>query len=69
MPHLKGLRYTKDGTRTLGYGCTSSIFQDVMKSDNLLHKQGFVDSFSQTTVTLLDKKFEPYNNEIPELLV
>ena len=40
-----------------------------MKSDNLLHKQGFVDSFSQTTVTLLDNLFEPYDNEIPELLV
>ena len=42
---------------------------DVMKSDTLLHKQGFVDSFSQTTVTLLDTPFEPYNNEIPELVV
>ena len=33
------------------YSClTKSISQDVMKSDNLLHKRGFVDSISQTTV-------------------
>ena len=42
--------YGKDESRGLSCGCTSSIFQDVMKSDNLLHKRGFVDSLLQTTV-------------------
>ena len=30
---------------------TSSICQDILKSDNLLHKWGFVDSQSVTNVT------------------
>ena len=46
---LKGLKYGKDKSRGLSCGCTFSICQDIMKSDNLLHKQGFVDSLSQTT--------------------
>ena len=32
---------------------TSSISQDVLKSDNLLHKRGFVDSLLQTTVRVI----------------
>ena len=51
VPHLKGLRYGKDETRELGYGHTSRIRQDVMKSDNLLHKQDFKDFLLQTTVS------------------
>ena len=53
VPHLKGLRYDKDESRGLSCGYTSSICQDVMKSDNLLHKRRFVDSLSQTLVKLL----------------
>ena len=53
VPHLKGLRYGKDESRGLSCGCTSSICQDVMKSDNLLHKWGFVDSLLQTIVKSL----------------
>ena len=52
VSHLKVLRYNKDESRGLSCGCTSSICQDVMKSENLLHKRGFVDSLLQTTVTL-----------------
>ena len=37
-------------TRGLCCGCTSSICQEVIKSDNLLHKQGFVDSLLQTNI-------------------
>ena len=48
-PHLKGLRYGKYESRGLSCGWTYSICQDVMKSDNLLHKWGFVDSLSQAT--------------------
>ena len=44
VPHLKALRYGKDETRGLSCGSTSRIWQDILKSDNLLHKQGFVDS-------------------------
>ena len=50
VPHLKGLRYGKDESRGLIVGCTSSICHYVMKSDNLPHKRGFVDSQSQTNV-------------------
>ena len=41
VTHCEGLRYGKDESRELSCGCTSSICQDVMKSDNLLHTQGF----------------------------
>ena len=53
VPHLKRLRYGKDESRELSCECTSSICQDVMKSDNLLNKQGFGDSLLQTTVPYL----------------
>ena len=49
MPHWKGLRYGEDESRGLSCGCTSSICQNVLKSDSLLHKWGFVDSQSVTT--------------------
>ena len=52
VPNLKDLRYGKDESRGLSWSCTSSIFQDVMKSDNFLHKQGFVDSLLQTIVRM-----------------
>ena len=35
---------------------TSSIYQDFMKSDNLLHKWGFVDSQSVSTIKHPTKK-------------
>ena len=44
IPHLKDLRYGKYEKRGLSFGSTSSICQGILKSDNLLHKQGFVDS-------------------------
>ena len=36
--HLKALRYGKYETRGLSCGSTSSICQEILKSDNLLHK-------------------------------
>ena len=50
VPHWKSLSYGKDESRELSCGFTSSICLDIMKSDNFLHKQEFVDSLSQTTV-------------------
>ena len=50
VPHLKALRCGKDQSRELGYDSTLSICQDVLKSGNLLHKLGFVDSLMHTTV-------------------
>ena len=44
VPHWKALRYGKDESKRLSYDSTPSICPDVLKSDNLLHKQGFVDS-------------------------
>ena len=38
VPHWKALRYGKDGSRELSCGSASSI----LKSNNLLHKRGFV---------------------------
>ena len=50
VPHWKALRYGKDGPRQLSCGSISSICQAILKSDNLLHKWGFVDSQSLRTV-------------------
>ena len=50
VPHLKALKYDKEGSRQLCCGCTFSTYQDVLKNDNLLHKQGFVDFIMYTTV-------------------
>ena len=47
---MKGLRYVKDESRGLNCDSTSGICQDVLKSDNLLHKWSFVDSQFVTTV-------------------
>ena len=50
VPHLKALRYGIFERRGLSCGSTSSNSQGVIKSDNLLHKQDFVDSEMKTTV-------------------
>ena len=50
VPHWKALRYGKYGLRNLGCGSTFSICQDVLKSDNLLHKRGLVDYQMVATV-------------------
>ena len=46
VPHWKALRYGKDDWR--GHCCCSTlnIHQDILKSDNLLHKRGFVELVS-----------------------
>ena len=43
VPHLKALRYDNYESRGFSCGSTFSICQDVLKSDNLLQKQGIVD--------------------------
>ena len=50
VPHLKARRYGKYDLRGLSYGSTVNIYQDVLKSGNLLHKRGFVDSQLSSTV-------------------
>ena len=50
VPHLKALRYGIYEGKGLSCGRTLRISQNVMKSDNLQHKRGFVDSPLQTTV-------------------
>ena len=50
VPHWKALRYGKADLRGLSCGSTLKIYQDVLKSGSLLHKQGFVDSQFGTTV-------------------
>ena len=52
MPHLKALNYGKDESKELSCGSTSSICQGILKSDNLLHKPGFVKTQSLRTVTV-----------------
>ena len=46
--------------RGLNCGSTLNICQDVLKSDNLLHKWGLVDSQSSSSVSVLD--FEWWNS-------
>ena len=48
--HWKALRYEKNELGGLSYNTTFSICEDVLKSDNLLNKQGFFDSLMHTTV-------------------
>ena len=50
ITYWKALRCGKYETRGLNCGSTLSICQDVLKSDNLLHKLGFVDSLMHTIV-------------------
>ena len=52
VPHFKALRRGKPETRGLICCYTSNICQDVLKSDNLQHKQGFVYSQAQNTVDI-----------------
>ena len=54
MSHLEAFRHGKYETKGLSCSITSSICQDVLKSDNLLHKQGFVYFKMKTTVGLHD---------------
>ena len=41
VPHWKAPRYGKDELLGLSYDSTLSIFQDVLKSGNFLHKRGW----------------------------
>ena len=52
VPHWKALRYGKDNSRGLSCISTLNIHQGVLKSGNLLHKRGFVDSQLNCTVPL-----------------
>ena len=44
VPHWKALSSGKYEPRRLRFGSSLNICQDVLKSANLLHKQGFDDS-------------------------
>ena len=59
VPHWKALRYGKDDSRGLSCGSNPNIQRDVMKSGNLLHKWGFVDSQFDTTVLNLINSIAP----------
>ena len=50
VPHFKALRYGKDEKGRLSSRGISSIYQDVLKNGNLLHKTGLVDSQMVGTV-------------------
>ena len=55
MPQWKALRYGKDDSREQSCGSTFIIHQDILKSENLLHKrgrEGFLtpDSFHSTSL-------------------
>ena len=53
MPHWKSVIYDKDDSRRLSCGHIVRIYQDVLKSGNLLHKCSFVDSQTETTIPQL----------------
>ena len=42
VPHLKALNFGIYKSRGLSCDRTSGIFQGILRSNNLLHKQGFV---------------------------
>ena len=52
VPHWKALRYGNHGSRGLSCSSTSRLCQYILKSDNLLHKEGFVKTQSLQTVIL-----------------
>lgn len=50
IPNLKAHISAKYDPRGLSYGSTLNIYQDVMKSGDLLHKRNFVDSQSNRLI-------------------
>ena len=50
VPHWKALIHGKDYSRGQSCGSTLNIYQEFLKSENLLHKWGFVDSEFGTNV-------------------
>ena len=50
LAHWKALRFGKDDSRRQSCSIILNIRQDVLKSGNMLHKWGFVDSQFGTTV-------------------
>ena len=50
VPQWKALRFGNYEIKWLSCCSPLSISQDALKSGNLLHKQGFVDSLMHTTV-------------------
>ena len=64
VPDWRGLRYVKDESIGLDCDSTSSISQDILKSDNLLHKQGFVKTQSSYTVTTVNESEEASSNSL-----
>ena len=67
VPHWKALRYGKDESRELSCGSTSSICQGILKSHNLLHKQGFVET--QSIRTVIAKKGNGWIDEIKKMYI
>ena len=58
VPHLKAAKYGIYETRGLSCDNASSICQDVLKIDNLLHRWGFVKIQSSGTVNLATYKWK-----------
>ena len=50
VPHLKALRWGKFESKEVSCGSTFIICPSALKSANLLHEQGFVDSQMVATV-------------------
>ena len=59
IPYWKALRYGKDESRGLRCGSTFNVHQDLLKSCNLLHKRGFVDSQSNSTICKISSRLLP----------
>ena len=56
-PYWRALRYGKFQARGLSCTSTFSICQDFLKSVNFMHKWGFVDSLTHTTVWFKELSF------------
>ena len=50
VPHLKALRYGKDDSKGLSCGSIFDFIQGILKIEDLLHKQGLVETQLLRTV-------------------
>ena len=57
LHHWKTLSGSKNELRGTNFSRTLGIFQDILKSANLLHKQDYVGSQMHTTVTLKHRNY------------
>ena len=69
VPQWKALRCGKYEPRGLSCGSTFNICQDVLKSANLIHKQGFVNSQMQTIANTIKNESLTLTSKVSQRLL